>query len=106
MFSVHATKVGEVGAVEIVFRDEREARRFAKDRSRDWRVMSTSVTSFVIGELGTRHPVAWYAKGEEQPPRFHGPERQFYPRTPATARRPDRRSLHRSVDVPVSLHRR
>ncbi len=79
VFSVHSTKVGEVGAVEIVFRNEREARRYAKDRSRDWRVVSTSVTSFVIGELGTRHPVAWYVKGEEQPPRFHGPERQFYP---------------------------
>lgn len=40
------------------------------------RVISASVTRFVVGQLGTRQSVAWYADGIEQPQRF---DRQIYP---------------------------
>ncbi len=76
VFSVHTTRPDEVGSVEIIFKTQREACAFAKDRSRDFRVVSASVTGFVVGELGTRHPVAWYVRGAEQPQRF---DRQLYP---------------------------
>lgn len=79
IFTVHVTKPDDVGAVEIVFPSEREARAYAKDRSRDHRILSASVTSFMIGQLGTRHPVAWYRDGGEQPMRF---DRQLYPGAP------------------------
>lgn len=76
VYSVHTAKPDDVGAIEIIFRTEREARSFARDRSRDFRVLSASVTSFLIGELGTRHPVAWYVDGEEQSRKF---DRQLFP---------------------------
>ena len=79
VFTVHVTRPDQVGAVEVIFRCEREACTYARDRSRDFRVTSASVTRFVLTEFGTRHPVAWFRNGEEQPHRFHGPERQFYP---------------------------
>lgn len=79
VFTVHVTKPDDTGAVEIIFRCERDARSYAKDRSRDFRITSASVTRFLVAELGTRHPVAWFRDGEEQPQRFHGPERRFYP---------------------------
>jgi hypothetical protein len=90
VFTVHVTKPDDVGAVEIIFRSERDACSYAKDRSRDFRITSASVTRFVLAELGTRHPVAWFRDGEEQPQRFHGPERQFYP-TAANGDRPTTR---------------
>jgi hypothetical protein len=77
-YSVHTTKPDDIGAVEIVFRTEREAIAYAKDRSTDWRVRAASVTRFTVGELGTRHPVAWFVEGVEQPPRAARPGR-FYP---------------------------
>jgi hypothetical protein len=77
VWSVHSTKPDELGAVEVIFPSEREARAYALDRSRDPRVTSASVTRFTVGELGTRHPVAWYRDGTEQPMRFH--DRQLYP---------------------------
>lgn len=79
VFTVHVTRPGEVGAVEIIFRSERDARAYARDRSRDFRITSASVTRFVLTELGNRHPVAWYRDGEEQPPRLQGTQRQYYP---------------------------
>jgi hypothetical protein len=69
VYAVHATRPDDVGAVEVVFIDEREARQYAQDRSRDWRVLATSVTRFMVGQLGARHPVAWFADGVEQPAR-------------------------------------
>lgn len=71
MFTVHTARPDDVGAVEIVFTDEKAARVYAADRSRDWRVTSASVTRFVVGELGTRTPVAWYADGVERPRRWN-----------------------------------
>jgi hypothetical protein len=78
VYSVHTTQPDDIGAVEIVFRTEGEAIAYALDRSTDWRVLAASVTRFTVGELGTRHPIAWFAKGEEQPPRAARPGR-FYP---------------------------
>jgi hypothetical protein len=78
VFSVHTARPDDVGAVEIVFRSAAEAIAYAKDRSTDWRVLAASVTRFTIGELGTRHPVAWFVDGTEQPPRATRPGR-FYP---------------------------
>lgn len=76
VYSVHTARPGEVGAVEIVFMTEREARAYAKDRSTDWRVTSASVTRFTVGELGTRRPIGWYVDGVEQRERW---DRQLYP---------------------------
>ncbi|GAA3238393.1 hypothetical protein GCM10017691_38490 [Pseudonocardia petroleophila] len=76
VFTVHVTRPDEVGAVEIVFTDQHRACSYAADRSRDHRILSASVTRFVVGQLGTRHPVAWFSNGVEQPQRF---DRQLYP---------------------------
>jgi hypothetical protein len=76
VYSVHTSRPGEVGAVEIVFTSEQEARAYARDRSTDWRIVSASVTRFTVGELGTRTPVGWYVGGVEQ--REHW-DRQLYP---------------------------
>lgn len=73
MYAVHTTRPDEIGSVEIVFTTEREARAYAKDRSTDWRVLAASVTRFVVGELGSRHPVAWFVNGAEQPQRSARP---------------------------------
>jgi hypothetical protein len=78
VYAVHATRPDDIGAVEIVFRTEREAVAYARDRSTDWRVRATCVTRFTIGELGTWHPIAWFAEGQEQSPRATRPGR-FYP---------------------------
>jgi hypothetical protein len=78
VYAIHTTRPDDVGAVEIVFADEREARRYARSRSCDHRVLSASVTRYTVGQLGTRHPVAWYRQGEEQDPRASRPG-QFYP---------------------------
>jgi hypothetical protein len=77
VYAVHTTRPDDVGAVEIVFTCEREARAYAKDRSTDWRVIAASVTRFVVGELGTRHPVAWFVNGIEQPRRANRPGRLY-----------------------------
>jgi hypothetical protein len=60
VYAVHATRPEEVGSVEVIFSDEQAARAYAVSRSTDHRVLAVSVTEFVMGELGTRHPVAWY----------------------------------------------
>lgn len=73
MYSVHTTRPDEVGAVEIVFTTEHEALAYAQDRSTDWRVLATSVTRFVVGELGSRHSVAWFVNGVKQPQRSARP---------------------------------
>jgi hypothetical protein len=78
VFTVHTTRPDDIGAVEIVFTAEHEARAYAADRSTDWRVLAASVTRFTIGALGTRHPVAWFVDGQEQPQRTPRPGR-FYP---------------------------
>jgi len=76
VYSVHATKPDGVGGIEVVFASEDEARAYASSRSTDDRVLSTSVTSFRIGMLGTRRSVAWFIDGTEQPRSF---TRRLYP---------------------------
>jgi hypothetical protein len=66
IFTVHTTRPDDIGAVEIVFLSEEDARAYARDRSTDFRVLAASVTRFTIGSLGTRHPVAWFIEGREQ----------------------------------------
>jgi hypothetical protein len=48
IFTVHTVRPGDVGAVEIVFITEKEARAYARDRSTDFRVLASSVTRFTI----------------------------------------------------------
>lgn len=76
VYSVHTTKPDNVGAIEIIFSTEDAARTYAQQRSTDLRVLSVSVTRFVVGELGTRHPVTWFVDGVEQPRRY---DRRLYP---------------------------
>lgn len=68
-FTVHTVRPNDLGAVEIVFMTEDEARAYASDRSTDFRVLATSITRFTVGQLGTRRPLAWFVKGTEQPHR-------------------------------------
>ncbi|WP_433275710.1 hypothetical protein ACQPZA_31530 [Pseudonocardia xinjiangensis] len=75
--SVHTTRPDDSGAVEIVFISERGARAYAKDRSTDLRIPAAPVTRFVIGQLGTRHPVAWFVDGKEQPHRAARPGKLY-----------------------------
>jgi hypothetical protein len=77
IYSVHTTRPDDLGAVEIVFTNEREARAYAKDRSTDLRILAASVTRFVVGQLGTRHPVAWFVDGNEQPHRAARPGKLY-----------------------------
>ena len=67
------------GAVEVVFTDERSARVYAQSRSTDARITSASVTRYTVGQLGARHPVAWYQKGAEQDIRATRPDHRYYP---------------------------
>ena len=73
---MHTTKPDSVGTVKIIFDSEAAAREFARDRSTDFGVLSAAVTRFRVGELGSRHPVAWFVRGQQQPQHF---DRQLYP---------------------------
>lgn len=79
VYTVHVTRPDRAGTVEIVFADENEACAYARDRSQDPRILSASVTRYLVSELGTRHPMAWYVAGSKQSPRVTGPMRQLYP---------------------------
>jgi hypothetical protein len=78
VYTVHTVRPDDMGSIEIVFTAEQEARAYARDRSTDFRVLASSVTRFTIGHLGTRHPVAWFVEGREQPQRAPRPG-SFYP---------------------------
>ena len=70
---MHTIRPDEIGAVEIVFASEEQARSYAQDRSKDFRVLAASVSRFTVGLLGTRTAVAWFADGAEQDPRANRP---------------------------------
>lgn len=89
VFTVHATRPDDLGAVEIIYSSEREARAFAESRSRDDRILSASVTRFDLGQFGTRHPIAFYIDGTEQLQRFNRP--LLYPTATDRRARNDRR---------------
>ena len=57
----------------VIFHDEPSARAYAASRSGDHRVLAVSVTEFVMGELGSRRPVAWYRDGQLQDQRAQRP---------------------------------
>lgn len=84
VFTVHTTRPDDIGAIEVIYPSEREARTFAADRSRDHRVLSASVTRFALGEFGTRSPVTWFVNGEERPQVW---DRDLYPADGAVVRR-------------------
>jgi hypothetical protein len=77
VFTVHTARPDDAGTVEVVYGSEREARAFAESRSRDLSVVSASVTRFLVGQFGTRHPIALYVAGAEQPQWFNHPH--LYP---------------------------
>lgn len=77
VYAIHTARPDDVGAVEVVYLTEQDARGYAKDRSRDWRVTSASVTRYVVGQLGTRTPVALYIDGEERPRRSWADDRLY-----------------------------
>ena len=81
MYAIHATRPDETGAVEVIFGSEGDARAYAADRSRDRRIVAVSVTSYVLEELGTRQPVAWYRDGVLQDERKTRPG-AMYPASP------------------------
>ena len=76
VFSVHTSKPDDIGAIEVVFDNERAAAKFAADRSTDPGALSASVTRYFVGELGTRRPISWFVDGVEQPRTF---DRHPYP---------------------------
>lgn len=77
IFTVHTVRPNDIGAVEVVFVDEQQARSYAQDRSKDFRILAASVSRFAVGLLGTRTAVVWYAEGVEQPPRAPRPGRLY-----------------------------
>jgi hypothetical protein len=79
VWTVHASKRDETGAVEAIYEDEQLARAFAVARSCDRGVLAASVTRFTLGQLGTRHPVVWYVQGCLQDPRAVRPDGRYYP---------------------------
>ena len=80
VFAVHTVKPDSgAGAVEVIFGSEQAARTYARSRSNDWRILSASVTSYILGQLGSRNPVVWYAHGQEQHPRAERPDGRYYP---------------------------
>lgn len=77
VYAIHTARPDDVGAVEVVYLTEQDARGYAEDRSRDWRVTSATVTRYVVGQLGTRTPVALYVDGKEQPLRSWAGQRLY-----------------------------
>ncbi|MGD9527014.1 hypothetical protein [Pseudonocardia sp.] len=68
VYAIHTTRPNDaVGAVEIIYADEREAREYAESRSTDHTVVSASVTRYVVGQLGARTPLALYLDGRAHP---------------------------------------
>ena len=76
VYAVHTTRPEEVGAIEIIFAAEDEARSYARQRSRDARFLAASVTCYLVGILGSRKPLCWFVNGAEQDPRT---PRQYCP---------------------------
>jgi hypothetical protein len=73
VYAVHATKPDDTGLLEVVFSTEQKARNLACERSMDYGVLAAAVTRYAVDELGTRHALAWYVNGVQQPPRAARP---------------------------------
>jgi hypothetical protein len=81
VYAVHATKPDDGGVLEVIWQSERQARRYAAERSTDLHVLATAVTRYQLDVLGTRTSIAWYIKGVEQPISERRPGR-LYPGAP------------------------
>jgi len=81
VYAVHATKPDDGGVVEVIWQSERQARRYAAERSTDFRVLATAVTRYQLDVLGARTFIAWYIEGVEQPISEIRPGR-LYPAAP------------------------
>ena len=77
VFTVHTVRPDDVGAVEIIFSSEEQARSFARDRSQDFHILAASVCRYTVGLLGTRTAVTWYCGGIEQDMRATRPGRLY-----------------------------
>jgi hypothetical protein len=71
---------GQRGAV--LFASEAEACAYTKRRSTDFPVVASVVTRYALGELGSRHPVAWYVNGPSSPSRRRDVPRRAPPAGP------------------------
>jgi hypothetical protein len=66
VFAVHVVLPAEIRPTELLCEHLAEAEREAKERSTDPEVFAAAVTRFVLGERGTRRPVALYVRGIRQ----------------------------------------
>jgi hypothetical protein len=81
VYAVHATKPDDIGIVEVIWRTEQLARKYAAERSTDFQVRATAVTRYQVDVLGARASIAWYVNGAEQPIRESRPG-PLYPIAP------------------------
>ena len=63
VWTVHAARRGEAGAVEMIFAGLPRAVAYAAERSTDPTVISTSVTRYVLDEYGTATAITGYVDG-------------------------------------------
>ena len=77
VWTVHATRRDDVGAVEMIFADLPRAIAYAVERSLDPTVLSTSVTRYILDEYGTRTSITWYVDGQIQEQRARRPGRVY-----------------------------
>jgi hypothetical protein len=66
VFAVHVVRPAEIRPTELICHQLSDAEQYAADRSMDLDVLAAGVTRFLIGELGTRTPVALYVRGVRQ----------------------------------------
>jgi hypothetical protein len=66
IFAVHVVLPAEIRPTELLCGKRSDAEREAKERSKDPEVLAAGVTRFVLGERGTRRPVALYVRGVRQ----------------------------------------
>lgn len=77
VFTVHTVRADDIGAVEVIFISEDQARSFARDRSQDFHVLAASICRYTLGLLGTRTAITWYSGGIEQDTRSPRPGRLY-----------------------------
>ena len=79
VYAIHTVRPNDaVGAVEVIYTDEQDARSYAASRSTDYTISSASVTRYAVGQLGDRTPLALYVDGQERlRDRWDGP--RLYP---------------------------
>lgn len=66
VWAVHVVMAREVRPTDVVYAKERDALRYAADRSRDAVVLAACVTRFTLDELGNKLGVAMFVNGTRQ----------------------------------------